>query len=86
MKLLKGEEHEVFCLSLPGVGSSSTGPPVPPARGGLQGGNGPAASSTDTAASPSLGKGGQMDQDPHGLMESQALAGLAQCFLPFPAA
>lgn len=85
MKLLKGEEHDVFCLILPGVRCSSTGPPVLPARGLPQlhwdskVEIPTAASSTDTAAGPTLGKGGQMD--PGSLMESQAQAGFAQAAL-----
>lgn len=67
VKLLRGAEHDVFCVTLPGVGCGSAGPPVPPARGLPRLQLDPKveiptpASSTDTAASPTLGKRGQMD-------------------------
>lgn len=67
MKLLRGAEHDMFSLTLPGVGRGSAGPPVPPARGLPRLQLDPKveiptpASSTDTAASPTLGKRGQMD-------------------------
>lgn len=67
MKLSKVEEHDVFCLTLPSVGCGSAGPPVPPARRLPWLHRDPKveipapASSTDPAASPTLGKRGQMD-------------------------
>lgn len=63
VQLLKGEEYDVFCLTPSLVWGAAAQPPVPPvpAPGGLQGGNATGASSTDTAASPSLARGGQMD-------------------------
>lgn len=54
----------MMCFVSPSlVWGAAAQPPVPPAPapGGLQGGNATGASSTDTAASPSLGRGGQMD-------------------------
>lgn len=91
VKLLRGAEHDVFCVTLPGVGCGSAGPPVPPAWGlpwlqldpkveksPLL----PAALTQQPA--PPWEREAKWIQDPHGLMESQAQPGFAQRFSSFP--
>lgn len=88
---MRGAEHDVFCVTLPGVGCGSTGPPVPPPRGlprlqldpkveksPLL----PAALTQQPA--PPWEREAKWIQDPHGLMESQAQPGFAQRFSSFP--
>lgn len=88
MKLSKGEEHDEFCLTLPGVGCGDPLCPLPegcPSSSGIPRWESPVLPAALTQQpAPPWEREAKWIQDPHGLMESQAQAGFAQRFLPFP--